>query len=298
MIQKALIATDLSEASDSILECQQGLHSLGIREVILLHVLYVHVYYPVAYDTEEALRQLAAPKLNEQIERLRAMGFSASADMAVGRPARVITQYAEQQGVDLIVVGTHGGSLERDLLLGSVAYEVVHRATKPVLLFRQRIVEGADGRNRCEAVCGILLADVLHPTDFSDVAEEAFSHVQQIAASGQGRIRLLHVQDSVKLTPHLTDRLAEFNRIDLARLERLRDRLVASGATEVAVEVAFGSPAAEIIQRASDGSTSLIVMGSQGRGFVGELFFGSVAHNVLRHAPVPVMLVPPPRPQP
>ena len=39
-------------------------------------------------------------------------------------------------------------------------------------------------------------------------------------------------------------------------------------------------------------SVSLTVMGSQGRGHLGELFLGSVSHNVARHAPVPVLLIP------
>jgi len=34
------------------------------------------------------------------------------------------------------------------------------------------------------------------------------------------------------------------------------------------------------------------VMGSQGRGFIGEVFLGSVSHQVVRRAPVPVLLVP------
>jgi nucleotide-binding universal stress UspA family protein len=36
----------------------------------------------------------------------------------------------------------------------------------------------------------------------------------------------------------------------------------------------------------------LIVMGRQGRGPIPEIFLGSVSHNMVRHAPIPVLLVP------
>lgn len=100
------------------------------------------------------------------------------------------------------------------------------------------------------------------------------------------------MQDRAKLEPHLADRLAEFTATDMARLGRLRDRLSALAAGSVDAEIRYGSPAAEIVKEASDRATSLIVMGSQGRGFLAEIFLGSVAHNVVRLAPVPVLLVP------
>jgi len=36
----------------------------------------------------------------------------------------------------------------------------------------------------------------------------------------------------------------------------------------------------------------MVVMGSQGRGFIGEVFLGSVSHTVTRHSKVPLLLIP------
>lgn len=295
MFSKVLVATDLSPASDAVLDCLDGLHSLGAREVTLLHVIFVHLHYPETYDTEEAIRKAGEPKLEEQTTRLQEKGFTVTAETAVGRPAKVVAQYAAERGMSLIVVGSHGASMQREVLLGSVTTELLHRATAPLLVVRHKILEEPDGQVRCELACADILADVLHPTDFSDTAERAFSYVQKLAAGGARRIRLLHVQDQAKLSPHLADRLAEFNEIDSARLSRLRDRLVSVGAPHVFTEVAYGSPTSEIIKRASDGATTLIVLGSQGRSFLAEVFLGEVAHNVARLAPVPVLLIPHPR---
>jgi nucleotide-binding universal stress UspA family protein len=197
--------------------------------------------------------------------------------------------------MSLIVVGSHGASMQRDALLGSVTSELLHKATSPLLVVRHKIIEEPGGQVRCDVACSDILADLLYPTDFSDTAERAFSYVEKLAAGGAKRIRLLHVQDQAKLSPHLGDRLAEFNEIDSARLSRLQDKLRSLGAVHVHTEVAYGAPTSEIIKRASDGSTSLIVMGSQGRSFLAEVFLGEVAHNVAHLAPVPVLLVPHPR---
>jgi nucleotide-binding universal stress UspA family protein len=133
---------------------------------------------------------------------------------------------------------------------------------------------------------------VLFPTDFSDNAEHAFSYVEKIAECGAKRVTLLHVQDSVQIGRHLRERLEEFNRIDTERLERFKAELEKRGVKSVRIEIPYGSPKKEIIDRTRRGDVSLVVMGSQGRGYIGELFLGSVSHAVARHSEVPVLLVP------
>jgi nucleotide-binding universal stress UspA family protein len=80
--------------------------------------------------------------------------------------------------------------------------------------------------------------------------------------------------------------------VDRERLETLNGRLMAVGGDDldVAVIVRHGVPAAEILALLEQ--ASLVVMGTHGRGFVSELFVGSVSHNVARHAGCPVLLIP------
>ena len=54
----------------------------------------------------------------------------------IGYPAQVITDYAEQAGIDLIVIGTHGRTGLSHLLMGSVAERVVRTAPCPVFVAR------------------------------------------------------------------------------------------------------------------------------------------------------------------
>jgi nucleotide-binding universal stress UspA family protein len=55
----------------------------------------------------------------------------------------------------------------------------------------------------------------------------------------------------------------------------------------------LGHPLPAILQVLESQDVSLIVMGTQGKGFIKEIFLGSVAHNVSRLATCPVLLIPP-----
>lgn len=96
----------------------------------------------------------------------------------------------------------------------------------------------------------------------------------------------MHVQDKSKIAGHLADKLDEFNRIDAERLAMRKERLVRKGATDIQTKIPYGIPTEEILNELRAGDYSLVVMGSQGRGFVRQLFLGSVSHNIARHADV------------
>lgn len=92
---------------------------------------------------EELRRQgvhMLQQQLHEQLETFYRQELpeeaSASIDLLIaeGSPAAAILQTAKAQNADLIAMGTHGHSALGDIMLGSVAHKVLHRATIPVLL--------------------------------------------------------------------------------------------------------------------------------------------------------------------
>ena len=74
-------------------------------------------------EAEEQLKRLKVPNDDVQIKRR----------LEKGDPATEITRVAEEIGADLIVMGTHGRTGLTRLLMGSVAEQVVRKATCPVL---------------------------------------------------------------------------------------------------------------------------------------------------------------------
>ncbi len=112
-------------------------------ELILLHA------YPIPGYTFPDGSVVASPKmmdeLADQAERhladwkrdAEAAGLArVSTAKAIGEPAAEIVAYAEEQGVDLLVMGTHGRTGLQHALLGSIAERVVRRARCPVLTVR------------------------------------------------------------------------------------------------------------------------------------------------------------------
>jgi nucleotide-binding universal stress UspA family protein len=287
MFTKIVVATDLSAASDCVLSCLPGLKPLGAKSVHLVHALGLHHLDTLKYE----LARFVEPRLLQQEAALQAGGFETSVEIAAGIPEFEVNRIARERGASLIAVGSHGATLAREVLIGGVALAILHRATVPVLVMRLRITE-ADRRPQCDAICADFTRHILYPTDFSDNAEHAFRYLEAIVKAGAKRVTLLHVQDKARISKHLEHKLEEFNRIDTERLERHRDALRKLGATEVNIELPYGSPLQEILRVARERGVSEIVMGSQGRGFIAEVFLGSVSHQVARHAPVPVLFIP------
>lgn len=83
------------------------------------------------YYREQGIGALAAARA-----KLDAAGLAYNYHVSVGTPAEAIVQYAEEQHVDQIVMGTYGEDGLSKLLLGSVASKVVHLARVPVLLVK------------------------------------------------------------------------------------------------------------------------------------------------------------------
>jgi nucleotide-binding universal stress UspA family protein len=289
MFTTALVATDLSPASDRVIGCLHGLRPLGTEQIILTHALGLRHLDEMRHQ----LAPLAEPKLRQQQQALEGQGFRVETLIVPGIPSWEINRVAKEKQVSMIVIGSHGATLAREVLLGSVALEVVHRAEVPVFVAQLKINEEAE--HHCEMICGDFRDHVLLPTDFSDTAERAFGYVEQIVRSGAKRVTLLHVQDKGRIYGDLQNKLDEFNRIDGERLQRMKHRLKALGAADVAMEIRYGFPKQEIAELAEQGDFTLIVLGTQGRGYFGELVVGSVAHHVARRTVVPALLVPPVR---
>jgi len=76
-------------------------------------------------------------------------------------------------------------------------------------------------------------------------------------------------------------------------LDLLQGRLEAAGVPKVQTRMVVGHPVPVILEFLQTSDISLIVLGTQGKGFIAEIFLGSVAHNVSRFAPCPILLIPP-----
>lgn len=288
MFERFIVATDLSAASFAVVSCLDGLKTYGARHCLLLQCLSFSdaASTALSYHTEPLDEML-----NEQKGILEKQGFDVEARTVVGAPKQEIARIAAKEDYSLIVIGAQGQSLVGEKLLGGVAYGVLNKTVKPVLVIP---VEKKPGEEKaCEPVARCRFGDhVLFATDFSEMADHAFTYVELLVASGAQKVTLVHVQDQTKLEQHLKERLEEFNAIDRSRLENLKQALIKKGASQVETEVCYGVPFQEITRLIRERDAQLAVMGTQGRGFVGKVFLGSVSHSVVRDSVAPVLLIP------
>lgn len=287
MFERIVVASDLSGASDSLLGCLPGLRPLGVEQIFLVHALGIRHLE----EMKHLITPMVEPRLEQQKQRIEQMGFTASIMIMPGLAPFEIARAAAERKASLIVLGSRSATAAREILLGGVAMKLLHEVTTPVVLFRLDAPD-EEGRGRPEFARDHILKHILHPTDFSDTAEHALGTLKELAEAGTERITLLHVQDQAHMAKHFRDKIEEFNRIDRTRLERIQAELRAGGVQHVSIEITSGSTTREIIRRSKAGDATLIVMGSQGRGFISEVFLGSVSHHVARQSPVPLLLVP------
>lgn len=137
---------------------------------------------------------------------------------------------------------------------------------------------------------------ILVPVDFSAPAVRAIEYAAVLAAELGATVHLLHVLEEsfVSHGPWESHpgELAERRELTVQDLSA-RLQVVASGfkGAKVTTEVRSGRAAREIVAVATSRGTDLIVMGTHGRTGLGRLLMGSIAEEVVRKAPCPVLTV-------
>jgi nucleotide-binding universal stress UspA family protein len=198
------------------------------------------------------------------------------------QPAEGILQTLAVVPDAVLCMATHGRGGLRAAVLGSVAEDVLCRADTPVLLVgpgvQGTVLPGERGR-------------MIVTSDGSPVAETVLPHAARWARDHRMQPWLVEVIGPDEgVHPPGQPSVIELRQEAERRLERLVSRLDDAG-QPVRTEVLHGLPASRSINGfAADLPASLIVMASHGRSGLLRTALGSVAGEVVRHAPCPVLV--------
>ena len=137
------------------------------------------------------------------------------------------------------------------------------------------------------------VSTILHPTDFSEHSDFAFQLACSLTRNYGARLVIVHVamppvviyDEKGLLLPHLKD-YRESAKEKLSQLCSPDDKVLVEHRLEEEGEVA-----SIILRVAAETKANLIVMGTLGRTGLDRLLFGSVAREVMRKAPCPVLTV-------
>ena len=144
-IEKILYPTDFSELSIGAMKYAALLAEKFGASLHVLHVVDQAYQYwmamgpesvPAGPTTEEMINT-SKKQMEEFVGQHVPANLKATTQIVSGRPFMEIIRLAEEKAVDLIVIGTHGRGALSQMLLGSVADKVVHKAPCPVLSVRE-----------------------------------------------------------------------------------------------------------------------------------------------------------------
>jgi nucleotide-binding universal stress UspA family protein len=143
VLKQILIATDGSESAEKAANFGIQIAGLSGAKIYAVYVIDTTPYYSIPLDqvwTKEVYEQFEKMgyEITADVEKTaKAAGLEAESIVLKGDPAERIVIFAEEQNVDIIVVGSHGISAFERLVIGSVSEKVTRHAKVPVLVFRE-----------------------------------------------------------------------------------------------------------------------------------------------------------------
>lgn len=209
-------------------------------------------------------------------------------------PSEAIVNRIDESAIDLVVMGTHGRRGADRLLSGSVAEEVVRRASCPVFtVLCQAATDASDDPHLKDTDP---IRNIVVPVDLSEHTPSVIAHAEAVAALYGATIHLLHVVEDVAyptvygidpLTPVLPDVMERAEE----SLQRYAQTLHSDSGLTVETHVVTGYAAQDIVHSANELNADLILMGTHGRTGLRRFLIGSVAEKVVRRTPCPVFIV-------
>jgi nucleotide-binding universal stress UspA family protein len=301
MFRIVMVPLDGSELAESALPFALTLAERSGGEMHLVQVVATLRPFASSAGTDpdgtpslEEARQRSTRYLEEVRARVRESGSPVGIRTHVlsGRPVEALFGWILKEGVDQVVMTTHGRGRFQRFWLGSVAEGLVRSAPAPVLLWRK---EGSDPPNLTEQPS---LSRILLALDGTESSESMIPRAEEMARLFDATLSLVGVLPALVRfgSPYLPHAAAEEGERGVRRLwlEQRLGRLaeeIRSRGVEVDHEVVVGPPAHEgILEQGSRKGADVVALSTRGRGPGRRLLLGSVADKVIRGSPAHVLV--------
>jgi len=281
-LRNILLATDFSEYSARALSYALGIAARYGATLHLFHCIDPTPYNMVAPDAVQTACEAAWRDMHRLESELRSGGLAKDVEVKLRVEAAdlptVLPEIARDFDLGLIVVGTHGRTGWRKVVLGSVAEIVVDHAPCPVLT-----VGPSTDRNRLEQFGP---ESVLFASDPSARSKLAESYALSLARRYNSRLTVADV---------LEDRagrvLAEVSRVEWSE-SRLRDTTFEREPAKLPqLPTEIGMESDLILQVADDVAADLIVLTVPAAHRFTNRFVSTNSYRVVCGAPCPVLTV-------
>ena len=280
-LRRILYATDFSDASLSALPLVSSI----ARQYGSL-VFVANVWIPIPYTMVTPENASTVDRSEEEEARAHAITLLATRELSglpvtiivePGSPVIELTRMVRQQEIDLVILGTHGRTGFKHLVMGSVAEDLLRSLACPVLTVgpnvTKRSMESAEIKN------------VLFPTDLSDESRTVFPYLASVASEYGALLTLLHVLPIETATNPDARALAEPLREEMQKI--FYPHIDPRSPAEFVID--FGDTAERILAHAESGKANLIGLGVRRAAEITTHFRNTVAYRVLLGAHCPVL---------
>jgi nucleotide-binding universal stress UspA family protein len=291
-----LVPLDGSKLAEAVLPAVRELARRFGARVTLLHVLEraapktVHGESHLA-DAAQAEAYLAGVARDLGAEAIR---VDTHVHPNVERDVvRSLVEHAVELGSDLIVLATHGNGGLRDIVVGSIAEQVLGRGRTPILLIRPEFVSGSEP---------FQVRRLLVPLDGTPDSERALPLAEGMARAFQADTVLLRVvptrgslpgdQAAVAvMLPSATAAALEMEQAAAGDYLRRLSQSLADEGLAASEEVMRGDPTAVVLDEARRLGVDLVAMATHGKSGLEAFWSGSIGHRLSERLPVPLLIL-------
>jgi len=297
-VKNILCPVDFSDCSGRALRYAVGLARHFGSRLFVQHTTQPSTYLFLGGMEANAGMVDVETQIQAAREEVRRMLISAGVDTSEvtvllneGFVPQRITETISNEGIDLLVMGSHGHRGFNRLVLGSFAEDIVHQTVCPVLVVNRPQTDFVDP-DQGERLRTILLA-----TDFSRQSDRALAYALKWGSEWGSKVVLFHaVEETEPAMRGLVDLFPEYNPYFERQVADAWEKIAglapeaARQWCQVAYEVRQGNPKNEILRVADEQGADLIITGARGTGRSGAPW-GSVSSAVVRDGRFPVLVV-------
>lgn len=271
-MKKLLVPCDFSAQATEAFKSALSIAEKSGGEVHLLHVIELPILHdavlmPVLSFEEALFRELEVKAAAEfsRVQMLNSKSIPVITKVLFGATARMILDYANDQAIGLVVMGTRGATGLREAFIGSNAEKIVRQSRVPVLVVRQGFTTDS-------------IKDLVFPNSLeTGNQEELVLRVKALQDFFGARLHILWVNTPTNFTAdHLTKE----------RLQKFADRFMLQNYTINIYNDVYEE--AGIINFAHSLKATMLVMGTHGRRGLAHIFSGSVTEDVVNHTDLPI----------
>jgi nucleotide-binding universal stress UspA family protein len=300
-VKKILVPLDGSKISEEALAPALGMAARHRATLELVHIVPELAPVPVAMPGPESFQDWIAKEEKRAVDYLEGLKTGLKAPgvevpthvhVRIGFVAESILELADDLGVDLIVLTSHGKGRWERFWIGSVADRLLRAAERPLLLLRPGAAKGfASGSPKRALV----------PLDGTPGAEAALDPLRELCAPESCHLELASVLSwpeslpGLDLADTLPDPIAavELEKSLGAYLQGIKERLQAVGFREIDCRVVRRNDVGRcLLEIAASDGVDLIALATRGRRGLDRLVLGSVADKLIRGSETAVFAVP------